>query len=109
MSGPKNSARLLTRRHEGGSIFLTGRLPSWLFRAAFAPFLRAVCRSDCSSSAGSTSTWLALLIVTGGIFVGALLLATLALASLKKGTPPVPEQALREAKLTREALKNGHH
>jgi hypothetical protein len=59
--------------------------------------------------ATATSTWLALLIVTGGILLGTLLLTALALASLKKGTPPVPEQALREAKLTREALKNGHH
>jgi hypothetical protein len=30
--------------------------------------------------------------------------------SIKKGTPPVPEQALMEAKLTTEALKgNGRH
>jgi hypothetical protein len=29
--------------------------------------------------------------------------------SLKKGTPPVPEQALREAKLTTEALKSDGH
>jgi hypothetical protein len=30
--------------------------------------------------------------------------------SIKKGTPPVPEQAIQEAKLTTEALKgNGHH
>ena len=27
MSGPKKSARLLTRLHEGGSTFRTGRLP----------------------------------------------------------------------------------
>jgi hypothetical protein len=28
---------------------------------------------------------------------------------IKRGTPPVPEQAIREAKLTTEALKaNGH-
>jgi hypothetical protein len=28
---------------------------------------------------------------------------------LSKGSPPVPEQAIAEAKLTTEALKNGHH
>jgi 4-amino-4-deoxy-L-arabinose transferase-like glycosyltransferase len=51
------------------------------------------------------STWLALLIVTLGLFVLAGLLGVLALGKIKKGTPPVPEQAIREAKLTTEALK----
>ena len=60
--------------------------------------------------ATATSTWLALLIVTGGLVLVACLLGALALRSFKKGTPPVPEQALREAKLTTEALKHdGHH
>ena len=59
--------------------------------------------------ATATSTWLALLIVTGGLVVLALLLGALALMSIKKGTPPVPEQALREAKLTTEALKSDGH
>jgi hypothetical protein len=51
------------------------------------------------------STWLALLIVTLGLFVLAGMLGMLGLAKIKKGTPPVPEQAIREAKLTTEALK----
>ena len=51
------------------------------------------------------STWLALLIVTLGLFALAGLLGVLALGRIKKGTPPVPEQAIREAKLTTEALK----
>jgi hypothetical protein len=56
------------------------------------------------------STWLALLIVTAGVVLLAGALGLLALRSIKKGTPPVPEQALREAKLTTEALKgNGKH
>jgi uncharacterized membrane protein YqjE len=60
--------------------------------------------------ATATSTWLALLIVTGGLVLVAGLLGGLAVRSFKKGTPPVPEQALREAKLTTEALKHdGHH
>ncbi|MDX6506371.1 MAG: hypothetical protein QOG06_1015 [Gaiellaceae bacterium] len=60
--------------------------------------------------ATTLSTWAALLIVTGGILVLALLLGFLALRAIKKGTPPVPEQAIREAKLTTEALKgNGRH
>ncbi|MDX6424885.1 MAG: hypothetical protein QOD52_290 [Gaiellaceae bacterium] len=52
------------------------------------------------------STWLALLIVTLGLFVLAGLLGVLALGKIKKGTPPLPEQAIREAKLTTEALKH---
>jgi uncharacterized membrane protein YqjE len=52
------------------------------------------------------STWLALLIVTGALLVVALLLGALALRLIKKGTPPVPEQAIREAKLTTEALRS---
>ncbi|HEY8724054.1 MAG TPA: phage holin family protein [Gaiellaceae bacterium] len=51
------------------------------------------------------STWLALLIVTLGLFALAGLLGALALRKIKKGTPPLPEQAIREAKLTAEALK----
>jgi len=56
--------------------------------------------------ATTMSTWLALLIVTGACFAIAGLLGTLALMSIRKGTPPVPEQAIREAKLTSEALKS---
>jgi hypothetical protein len=52
------------------------------------------------------STWLALLIVTVGLFRRAGLLGVLALGAIRKGTPPVPEQAIREAKLTTEALKH---
>jgi len=55
------------------------------------------------------STWLALLIVTGGLFVLAGVLAVLGIGRIKKGTPPVPEQAIVEAKLTAEALRNGKH
>ena len=37
------------------------------------------------------STWLALLIVTGGLFLLAGMLAVLGIGRIKKGTPPVPE------------------
>lgn len=53
--------------------------------------------------------WLALLIVAGGLLVLAAVLGLLGARSLSKGTPPVPEQAIAEAKLTREALRNGHN
>jgi len=52
------------------------------------------------------ATWLALLIVTLGLFGLAGALGLLALVKIKKGTPPVPEQAIREAKLTTNALKS---
>jgi uncharacterized membrane protein len=51
------------------------------------------------------STWLALLVVTGILFALSGLLGLLAIGRFSKGTPPVPEQALREARLTSEALK----
>ena len=55
--------------------------------------------------ATTISTWLALLLVAGGLLVVAGFLGLLALHAIKKGTPPVPEQAIREAKLTSDALK----
>ena len=56
--------------------------------------------------ATATSTWLALLIVTGALFGLALILGVFALGAVKRGTPPVPEEAIREAKLTTSALKS---
>ena len=59
--------------------------------------------------ATAMATWLALLIVTLGLLVITAILGLVALNRIKKGTPPVPEQAIREAKLTTNALKsNGH-
>jgi apolipoprotein N-acyltransferase len=50
-------------------------------------------------------TWLALLITTVLLFVIAGVLGLIGYGRIKKGTPPVPEQAIREAKLTQEALR----
>ena len=55
------------------------------------------------------STWLALLIVTGGLLALVAVLAVVGIRLVSKGTPPVPEQAIAEAKLTTEALRNGKH
>jgi hypothetical protein len=52
-------------------------------------------------------TWLALLTVTLFLLLVTGILAALAVNRLKKGTPLTPEQAIREAQLTREVLK-GH-
>jgi hypothetical protein len=54
--------------------------------------------------------WLALLVVTVALLAVAATLGLLAVSRIKRGTPPVPEQAIREAKLTTEALRgDGHH
>jgi protein-S-isoprenylcysteine O-methyltransferase Ste14 len=58
--------------------------------AAFATFL---------------SIWLALLVVAAILLAVAGLLVVLAIGRFRKGTPPLPQQAIREAKLTTEALK----
>jgi hypothetical protein len=52
-------------------------------------------------------TWLALLIVTllCGAIVGGL--AIIGLGALKRGAPPVPRQAIEDAKLTARAVTNG--
>lgn len=51
--------------------------------------------------------WAALLIVTVALFLIAGGLAAIGVAALRKATPPVPELALTEARLTMETLKNG--
>jgi uncharacterized membrane protein YqjE len=53
------------------------------------------------------ATWLALLIVTLFLLVVAAVLGAFALRSIQRGTPPVPKQAIDEAKATTTALK-GH-
>jgi hypothetical protein len=52
-------------------------------------------------------TWLALLTVTLFLLLATAILGALAVNRIKRGAPPVPEQAIREAQLTREVLK-GH-
>lgn len=50
--------------------------------------------------------WLSLLIVTAFLFVVTGVLAFVGLKKVQRGTPPVPEQAIDEAKLTTQALKS---
>jgi amino acid transporter len=52
------------------------------------------------------ATWLSLLIVTLFLFVLVAVLGLLGVRSIKKGTPPVPQQAIREAKLTTTAIRS---
>jgi Putative Actinobacterial Holin-X, holin superfamily III len=50
--------------------------------------------------------WLSLLIVTAFVFLVGGLLAFFGVRSVQRGTPPVPQQAIDEAKLTTQALKS---
>jgi hypothetical protein len=59
--------------------------------------------------ATAMSTWLAILIVTLGLLVLTAILGLIGVSRIQKGTPPVPEQAIREAKLTTDALKADGH
>jgi hypothetical protein len=86
-----------------GIAMLAGAALFALFALAFALATIA------AAIATALSTWLALLIVTGGLFFVVGVLVVVGIVSIKKGTPPVPEQAIREAKLTAEAVKNGKH
>jgi len=79
--------------------------------AVFALFMLGFALAALAAGiATAIPTWAALLVVTGalGLLVG--LLGVLGIGRLKKGTPPVPQQAIEEAKKTTEALRssNGH-
>jgi uncharacterized membrane protein YqjE len=56
--------------------------------------------------ATAMSTWLAILIVTCGLFLVGAILGMIAVNRIQKATPPIPEQAILEAKLTTEAIKS---
>ena len=53
--------------------------------------------------------WVGYAIVTVLIFIVVGVLALLGLRSVKKGTPPVPELAIEEAKKTRAAIEEARH
>jgi protein-S-isoprenylcysteine O-methyltransferase Ste14 len=78
-----------------------------LVAALFLLFMLGFAFATAAAALATTmSTWLALLIVTGALLVLAGLLGALAVGRIKQGTPPVPQQAIYEAKLTTEALKS---
>jgi Flp pilus assembly protein TadB len=52
--------------------------------------------------------WLALLIVFAALVLLTVVLALVAKTMVKKGTPLAPEQAIEEARLTKQALRSGH-
>jgi uncharacterized membrane protein YqjE len=84
-----------------------------LFSAAALLLVYALGFGLAAAAAGIATAlpvWAALLIVTAGIVVLAAILGLIGANSVQKGSPPVPEQAIEEAKLTTEALKgNGRY
>jgi hypothetical protein len=86
-----------------GIALLVGAALFAFFALAFA--LAAVA----AAIATVLSTWLALLIVAGGLILLVGALAALGIGAIRKGAPPVPEQAIAEARLTAEAVRNGKH
>ncbi|MFL5960029.1 MAG: phage holin family protein [Gaiellaceae bacterium] len=82
------------------------------FTAAAAVFgLVALAFGLAAAAAGIATTlsvWLSLLIMFGGLFLLAAILGAIGATLLRKGAKPVPEQAIEEAQLTTEALRNGH-
>jgi uncharacterized membrane protein YqjE len=57
----------------------------------------------------SLKIWVGYLIVTALIFVIAGVLALLGFRSVKKGSPPVPEMAIEEARKTKAALEGARN
>lgn len=57
--------------------------------------------------ATALSVWLTLLVMFGGILLLALVVGGIGVMLLRRGAKPVPEQAIEEAQLTTEALRNG--
>jgi Putative Actinobacterial Holin-X, holin superfamily III len=77
--------------------------------AAVFAFL-ALCFGLAAAAAGIATTlpvWASLLIVGGGLILIAAILAAIGITMLRKGSKPVPEQAVEEAQITAEALRNG--
>ena len=78
----------------GGGAAVIGLFAAGFFFGAVAAALALV-----------LPTWAALLVTAGILAAVAALLALLARSRLRKATPPVPEAAIQEAKLTTRALK----
>ena len=74
--------------------------------ALFAVFTLGFAFATIAAGLATTvSTWLALLITTGILLVLTAVLAGVGVLLIRKSTPPVPEQAIEEARRTTEALK----
>ena len=62
-----------------------------------------------AATAGLTdvlSVWASLLVMCGALFLLAFVVAAVGVALLRRGSKPLPEQAIEEARLTREELRD---
>jgi len=62
-----------------------------------------------AATAGLTdvlSVWASLLVMCGALFLLAIVVAGVGVALLRRGSKPLPEQAIEEARLTREELRD---
>ncbi len=82
-----------------GAGLLAGSLVFGVFMLAFTLATAA------AALALVVSWWLALLIVTAALGALATTLGLIGLGLVKKGSPPVPKETIREAKLTTAVLK----
>jgi DNA-binding transcriptional LysR family regulator len=95
-------------RRKAGRLGLGGGLLAGA--AVFAWFgLMTAIAAAIAAIALTLPVWASILIVCGGLFLLAALLGLVGLGLVKKASPPLPERAIEEAKLTTEALKNGRH
>ena len=93
--GKRNSAAL-----EVGIALGVGATVLLLYALGFA------LSAGVSALDGTVPDWAAALIVAGALALVAAILGMLALRAVKRGTPPVPQQAIEEAKRTTQALRS---
>jgi len=82
-----------------------------LVAAAAVLVLLALVFAVAAAAAGMATAlpvWAALLVMFGGLLVLAALIGAIGVWFLRRGAKPVPEKAIAEARLTTEALRNGH-
>ncbi len=86
----------------GVGIGLTGGAAVFAFLALVFGLLAAA-----AGLATTLPVWASLLIVCGALVLVSAILGFVGIKLLQKGAQPIPEQALEEAELTAEALRNG--
>jgi len=97
------AARELRRRVAAVGVGIGLGAGALLLALLGVPFLLA---AAAAAIALVLPVWAALLIVTGGSLGLAGLLGGLATATLRRGAPPIPAQAIEEARRTADALRN---
>jgi hypothetical protein len=95
-------AGLELKRKAQGLAVGSGMALAAALLAVFA--LGFACAAAAAGLAEAIPWWAALLVVMGGLLAMAAILGLLAKGRFSQATPPVPERAIHEAQLTREAI-----